>query len=168
MKIVETLLRLTQFAFVAIMLGLCGALLEQQLHGGTPTRLNYSMWALALAALSLLYLIPSVFVSAIRHPVAIMTLDFANSVFLLCAGIAMAAALGGKSCRDHSYLAHNGITSGGGLLAPRARRCHEANALAVFEWLTAFAFLASALLALVGLFAFSTHLRSASHWGRRG
>lgn len=165
MKTTETLLRLTQFTFVAIMLGLCGALLEQQLHGGTPTRLNYSMWALAVAALSLLYLIPSVFVSAIRHQIAVIVLDFVNFVFLLCAGIALAAALGGKSCRDERYLAHNDIINGGGPLAPRARRCREANALTVFEWFTAFAFLASALLTLVSLVTF---VKSVSHWGGRG
>lgn len=149
MKLPETLLRILQLIFVTIMLGLCGGLLQQQVYGGTPTRLNYSMWALALAALSLFYLIPSLFLPSIRSPLAVTVLDGVNFIFLLCAGIAMAASLGGRSCGDQSFLANNGIINGGGIHANRQKRCREANALTAFEWFAAAAFAGSGLTALV-------------------
>ncbi|KAF8243173.1 hypothetical protein K440DRAFT_664297 [Wilcoxina mikolae CBS 423.85] len=148
MKLSETILRLLQLIFTTIMLGLCGGLLQQQTHGGTPTRLNYSMWALALAALSLFYLIPSIFIPSIRSPIAVITLDAINFIFLLCAGIAMAASLGGNSCSDPGFLGRNGIVNGGGVDANRQKRCREANALTAFEWFAAAAFAGSAVIAL--------------------
>lgn len=149
MKLAESIIRFTQLTFVAIMLGLCGALLEQQERGGTPTRLNYSMFAAVLAALSLFYLIPATFIQAIRSPIAIIILDCLNFVFLICAGIALASSLGGKNCSRYQYLDDNGITNGGFPTAPRVQRCHEANALTAFQWFAAFAFLASLAMAAV-------------------
>ena len=144
-----TILRLLQLAFTAIILGLCGALLQQQVAGGTPTRLNYAMFAAALAGLSLLYLLPSVFIAAIHNPVAALVLDILNFLFLLCAGIALAASLGGRSCNDARFRDANGIINGGSPVANRVQRCHEAHALTAFEWFAAFTFLASALIVWV-------------------
>ncbi|RPA95453.1 hypothetical protein L873DRAFT_1659497, partial [Choiromyces venosus 120613-1] len=128
------LLRLTQLTFTTIILGLAGALIQQQDHGGTPTRVNFSIFAAVFAILSLLlYLIPATLFSKIENPIASTILDGLNCVFLLSAGIAVAAQLGGRSCAHRAYLLHNGITNGGGYISP-SRRCREANAMTAFHW----------------------------------
>ncbi|CCX05401.1 membrane-associating domain-containing protein [Pyronema domesticum] len=134
MRIFESLTRLLHLGFTTIALGLCGALLQQQYHGGTPTRLNYSIFALALSALSLFYLLPALFIERIRNPIAVITLDVLNFIFLFCAGIAMAAQLGGKGCGDRNHW-RNGILNGGGYNPEK--RCKEANALTAFLWFAA-------------------------------
>jgi hypothetical protein len=151
-RIIETVLRMMQLVFVTIAMGLCGALLEQQVFGGTPTRLNYSMFCCALGALSLLYLIPAVWIDAIRHPLVIAALDALNFIFFLCAGIALAAELGGRDCKNYDWTTYNGITNGGffGIRAHQRKRCQEANALTAFEWFAAAAFALSGLVVLVG------------------
>ncbi|PUU83260.1 marvel domain-containing protein [Tuber borchii] len=144
LKTISTaLLRLAELTFTIIILGLSGALIEQQARGGTPTRVNFSIFAAVFAILTLLvYLIPATLFSKIEHPVASTTLDGLNCVFLLSAGIAMAAQLGGKSCGLKGYLLENGITNGGGYISP-SRRCREANAMTAFHWFAFAAFLAS-------------------------
>ncbi|KAA8913468.1 marvel domain-containing protein [Sphaerosporella brunnea] len=141
-RIIESVLRALQLIFITIAMGLCGALLEQQVYGGTPTRLNYSMFVCALGAVSILYLLPSIFIDAIRHPVIVLALDGLNAIFFLCAGIAMAAELEGRDCSDWTWIQWNGITNGGvvGTHYHQAMRCREANALTAFEWFTAVAF----------------------------
>jgi hypothetical protein len=152
LKIIETILRIAQLVFVTIAMGLCGALLEQQVYGGTPTRLNYSMFCCALGALSLFYLIPALFIDEIRHPLVIATLDGLNFIFFLCAGIALAADLGGRDCKNYNWTLYDGITDGGlyGIRAHQRKRCMEANALTAFEWFTAAAFAISGIIVLVG------------------
>ncbi|KAG0639364.1 marvel domain-containing protein [Tuber brumale] len=148
-KISTTFLRLTELTFTTIILGLAGALIEQQFRGGTPTRVNFSIFTAVFAILTLLlYLIPATLFSKIDNPIASTTLDGLNCVFLLSAGIAMAAQLGGRSCGNSEFLLANGITNGGGYISP-ARRCHEANAMTAFHWFAFAAFL--------GSFAFSAY-----------
>ncbi|KAI5805682.1 membrane-associating domain-containing protein [Geopyxis carbonaria] len=144
-KITNIVMRFLQFLFTLLVLALSGALIEQQLHGGTPTRVNYSIFTAAFALLSLFYLIPASFMESIRAPLATTLLDALNFIFLLCAGIAMAAQLNGNNCRNRFFVGHNGITSGGGYVSP-TRRCREANAMTAFEWFAAVAFLVSLLI----------------------
>lgn len=80
------------------MLALAGALIQQQMRGGTPTRVNYSIFVAAFAALTHLYLFPATVVDRIASPLFMTILDALNTIFYLCAGIAMAAQLNGNSC----------------------------------------------------------------------
>ncbi|TGZ83664.1 hypothetical protein EX30DRAFT_393234 [Ascodesmis nigricans] len=140
-------LRLIQLVFTTIILALAGALIEQQHSGGTPTRVNYSIYAAAFATLCLFYLFPSAFAPTLRHPLIQVILDLLISIFMLCAGLAMAAEMGGNSCSDRDFLLRNGITNGGGS-SHMKRRCMEANALTAFEW---FAFITFFITLLLGL-----------------
>jgi cytosine/uracil/thiamine/allantoin permease len=147
MNPLQAILRFTQLCFVAVLLGLCGALLQQQVRGGTPTRLNYSMFAIVLAAFSLLYLIPATFINRIAHPVFTTFLDVINAIFLLCAGIALASSLGGHNCTDRPWLRFNTITNGG--VRGSEKRCREADALTAFLWFASAAFAGSLVVGLV-------------------
>ncbi|PWW75729.1 hypothetical protein C7212DRAFT_320843 [Tuber magnatum] len=150
-KISAILLRLIELTFITIILGLSGALIEQQFRGGTPTRVNFSIYTAVFAALTLLlYLIPATLFSKIDNPIASTVLDGLNCVFLLSAGIAMAAQLGGRSCGNRAFILSNGITNGGGYFSP-SKRCHEANAMTAFHWFTFAAFLGSFAISAYGI-----------------
>ncbi|CUS12211.1 unnamed protein product [Tuber aestivum] len=155
-KISAILLRLIELTFITIILALSGALIEQQFRGGTPTRVNFSIFAAVFATLSLLlYLIPASIFSKIDNPIASTVLDGLNCVFLLSAGIAMAAQLGGRSCGNKEFLLNNGITNGGGYFSP-AKRCHEANAMTAFHWFAFAAFLGSFAISAYGIRGMTT------------
>ncbi len=79
-------------------MALSGALLAEQKHGGTPTRVNYSMYAAVFSMLCLFYLIPASFINSMHHPLLALLLDALSFIFMLCAGIAVAASLGGENC----------------------------------------------------------------------
>lgn len=89
-----------QLIFVILVLALSGALVQQQDRGGSPTRINYSIFVAAFAAVTHLYLFPATIVSRIASPLFMALLDFVNAVLFLCAGIAVAAQLGGRRCTD--------------------------------------------------------------------
>lgn len=85
---------------MVLVLALSGALIQQQDHGGSPTRINYSIFVAAFAAVTHLYLFPATLVDSIASPLLMAVLDFLNAVFFLCGGIAMAAQLHGRKCID--------------------------------------------------------------------
>ncbi|KAL7274227.1 hypothetical protein RUND412_002883 [Rhizina undulata] len=147
-KLFHITLRLLQFLWVLLVLALSGALIEQQTLGGTPTRVNYSIFVAAFAMLTLFYLIPATFMEERLANWGVMAaLDAVNVVFFLAAGIAVAAELGGGDCGDVFYLHTNGITNGGGYISPR-RRCMEAQSMTVFHWFAFASFLASMMICL--------------------
>jgi len=162
-KILQTLLRVLQFIFSLLVLALSSALVSQQNRGGSPTRVNYSVYVAVFALLSLLYLIPASFMSSIFSPMATTILDALNTIFFLAAGIALAAQLHAHSCSDGSWLRHNGITNGGSS-NHMGRRCSEANAMTAFEWFAFAAFLASLAISMHELRR-GTALRSNSRRG---
>jgi hypothetical protein len=132
------ILRMLQVVIISIVLGICGGLLHQQEYGGTPSRLNYSIYAAVLAASTLvLYLIPSTIFPRISYPIITITMDTLNTLFLLCASIAMAASMGAHSCSDRRFLENNVI------IERSSKRCHEANALTAFLWIATAVFAAT-------------------------
>lgn len=149
-KTIHIILRTLQFIFTVLVLALSGALIQQQMRGGSPTRVNYSIFVAAFAALTHLYLFPATVVDRIASPLLMVILDALNTLFYLCAGIAMAAQLNGNSCRSFHFVHNNGITNGGGYIS-QSRRCREANAMTAFEWFAFAAFLGSLLIDLWNL-----------------
>jgi hypothetical protein len=85
------------------------------------------------------------FISKIRHPGVILVLDTLIAIFFLCAGIALAAALGGNDCGNSDWTNRNDITNGGSPIANSGKRCREAKALTAFEWFTTATFVATAV-----------------------
>ncbi|RPA87992.1 hypothetical protein BJ508DRAFT_202284, partial [Ascobolus immersus RN42] len=139
-----------QLTFMTICLGLAGALIQQQIHHGTPIRINYATFAACFGLFTLLfYYLPSMFISKIASPLFTLILDILNTIFFLCGGIALAASLGGNNCTNWRFLHHSPYTNGGA--APdggygQIKRCREANSLTAFLWFTAAMWFANLIL----------------------
>ena len=136
--------RALQFTSTLLVLSLAGALLHQNRHGGTPTRINYSIYAAVFAMFSLCYLLTAHFFQRIHHPAISIPLDLLNAIFMGCAAVAMSASMGGKSCADRNFLDSSGICQGSG------KRCSEANAMTAFEWIAMIGFVGALLIGLEG------------------
>lgn len=68
---------------------------------GNPAVVNYDMFVAAFAMFTLLfYLIPVTVKEDLGIPILTVTLDFLNTIFWLCAGIATAAELTCHSCSN--------------------------------------------------------------------
>ncbi|KAF8427002.1 marvel domain-containing protein [Tirmania nivea] len=134
----NAILRVVQFGITILTLGLSATLPTQQSSGGSPTRVNFTIFACVFALLTLLYLLPVSVISSFRsrfyHPLISLVFDLLNFIFFLSAAIALAAQLGVHSCSNRYYLVSNGITNGGGYWRME-RRCREAQALTAFMWL---------------------------------
>lgn len=69
--------------------------------GGSPSVVNYAIFAAVFALLSLLYLIPATFIESLRFNKFIMVgLDGVNTFVWFTCGVAMAAELNVHSCSD--------------------------------------------------------------------
>ncbi|KAF8458165.1 marvel domain-containing protein [Terfezia claveryi] len=134
----NAILRILQFGITILTLGLSATLPTQQSSGGSPTRVNFTIFACSFALLTLLYLLPVAVISNLRsrfyHPFISFVLDLLNFIFFLSAAIALAAQLGAHNCSNRIYLVSNGITNGGGYWNME-KRCREAQALTAFMWL---------------------------------
>jgi hypothetical protein len=70
-------------------------------YKGNPAIVNYDMFAAVFAMLSLLYLIPATFKENLAfHPMLMVGLDAANTLFFFIGGTATAAYLGVHSCSN--------------------------------------------------------------------
>jgi hypothetical protein len=66
---------------------------------GNPSIVNYTMFVTVFSMLSLFYLIPATLKPDFSfHPLLMVGLDLLNTLFFLCAAIALAAYLGVHSC----------------------------------------------------------------------
>jgi len=122
-----------------IVLALIGNMIATAV-AGNPSIVNYDMFVAVLGFLSLLYLIPTAFMTSFYSPVAAIALDGANTLFWLIGGIATAAKLGAHSCSNESYLKSNPVTNGS---VNMGKRCREAQASTAFLWFGFAAFAAS-------------------------
>ena len=69
---------------------------------GNPSSVNYTMFLSAFSMLSLFYLIPATFnADWALHPIIVIIVDALNCIFFFCAAIALAAALGCRSCSNY-------------------------------------------------------------------
>lgn len=69
--------------------------------GNGPAIINFDLFAAVFTMLSLIYLIiATINDSFVFHPVLILGLDFANTIWLFIAAVATAALLGTTSCSN--------------------------------------------------------------------
>ena len=81
-------------------MGLIGNVIAQA-FAGNPATVNYAMFAAAFSMLSLFYLIIASFkVEWSGHPILMVVLDALNAIWMLTAGIALAARLHCRDCSD--------------------------------------------------------------------
>ncbi|CAI6315421.1 unnamed protein product [Periconia digitata] len=98
---------------------------------GNSAMVNYDMFVAVFGMLSLLYLLPTAFLSSYSVPIVNIALDALNVLFWFCAAVATAAYLGVHSCNDRAYTTTNHITNG----SPNTeKRCREAQASTAFFW----------------------------------
>lgn len=145
MALSSTIARGVQAFCAILVLSLSSALVAQQVYGGAPARVNFTVFTSVFAILSLFYLFASLFMSTIGHPLIEAGVQALNALFFLSAGIAVASQLGVHSCRNRVYLLTNGITNGGGFHNMEGR-CREAQAMTFFLWLGFAAFAGGAIL----------------------
>ncbi|KAF3932116.1 hypothetical protein ABW20_dc0107159 [Dactylellina cionopaga] len=130
-----------QFFLTVLTLSLSGALVAQQLVGGSPSQVNFALFASIFSFLTGFYTLFSVFSDA-AHVLVLFILDGFNTLFTFAAGTALAVRLGIHSCGNMPYVTSNPITNGS--LDPSAR-CHEAQALTAFTWFLFAAYVASTI-----------------------
>ena len=70
-------------------------------HQKNPSVVNYQMFVAVFSMLSLVYLTLAAFKERFVLALPVLVLDFLNTLFFLCGGIALAAKLGVHSCNNH-------------------------------------------------------------------
>jgi len=147
MNPVTLALRALEFLFTIIAMALIGNIIAIA-DAGNPATINYSMFTVTFALLSLLYLLPSSVKESFSMPIVSIVLDGLNMLFLFCAAVALAAKLDGvHSCTNSSYIKSNEITNGSHNMT---QRCREAQAADAFLWFAWAAFTATFVLSLLG------------------
>ncbi|KAF3940363.1 hypothetical protein ABW19_dt0202412 [Dactylella cylindrospora] len=138
-------LRGGQSLLTILTLALSGALVAQQTIGGSPSQVNFALFASIFSFLSCFYYMFTVFSEG--HPKVLLGLDSLNSLFTFAAGTALAAGLGVHSCGNTDYVKSNSITNGN---PDQTARCHEAQALTAFLWFLFAAYLGSLAISFLG------------------
>ncbi|KAF3315754.1 hypothetical protein TWF173_003321 [Orbilia oligospora] len=145
MHITSLALRGTQFLLTVIALALSGALVAQQVFGGSPSQVNFALFTSIWSFLGGFYTLYAVITDS-GHSQILLGIDASNTLFTFAAGTALAAGLGVHSCGNMAYVITNSITNGG--RDPTAR-CHEAQALTAFLWFLFGTYLASLVLSVL-------------------
>jgi len=138
------IIRGLQAVFTVISLSLAGALVANHKFGGSPSEVNFALFATIFAFLSLFYYMFSVFSDG--HVKIELGLDVMNLLFTFASATALAAALGVHSCGNQGYIDSNKITNGS---YDHTKRCHEGQALDAFLWFLFISFLVSLALTAV-------------------
>lgn len=154
LAIVDNILRLINFAFFVILLGLIGDLLSSQDHHSS--RVNFCMFAAAFGIVtdSFYGILANVF-EVFAWPIILFVLDFLNFAFTFSAATALAVGIRTHSCTNSSYLNGNSITQGS------TQRCRESQASVAFFYFAFFVFLVKLVMSGIALFSngpFSTGL----------
>lgn len=141
---VDNILRIINFLFLVISIGLISSLLNTQ--SGNSSRINYCMFAVAYAIVTdSLYGVFANFFEPLAWPLILFSLDFLNFVFTFTAGTVLAVGIRAHSCRNQTYLASNSITQGSG------NRCREAQAAVAFLYFSCAIFLAKTLMSVFNM-----------------
>lgn len=144
LAIVDNALRLVNFAFLVILLGLVGELISSQ--DAHSSRVNFCMFAAAFGIVSdSFYGILANLFEVFAWPIILFVLDFLNFAFTFSAATALAVGIRTHSCTNQSYLDSNHITQG------KTNRCRLAQASVAFFYFSFFIFLAKMILSLIAL-----------------
>jgi len=153
-KILNFFMRTFQFIWSVLVMALVGNILADAYSGKNPAVINYDMFVVAFALVSLFYLWPvTIIESWTIHPVLPFILDLLNAIFSFAAAVAMSAELNVHSCHNHAYLDSNKITRGA---KNKTERCQEAQASTAFLWFLWAAFTVSAVITGLGMRGFGT------------
>ncbi|EPS36269.1 hypothetical protein H072_10280 [Dactylellina haptotyla CBS 200.50] len=135
-----------QFFLTILTLALSGALVAQQVVGGSPSQVNFALFTSIFSFLTCFYTLFTVFADS-GHAQILLALDGLNTLFTFAAGTALAAGLGVHSCGNIAYVASNSITNGN---PDAVARCHEAQALTAFLWFLFAAYVVSTVFSFLG------------------
>jgi len=154
LTITAWILRSTQLVFNVIIIALIGNMIALKPDGnGSPSSVNYNMFAVVFALLTWLYSVFAglFFPDNLGAPMIILALDALAAIFYLCGGIALAAALGVHSCSSSGYLLSNGITNAvvNGTVVGLSQLCREGQAATAFIWFAFVAYTVSAVYIVV-------------------
>ncbi|EGW31412.1 uncharacterized protein SPAPADRAFT_140470 [Spathaspora passalidarum NRRL Y-27907] len=142
----DAILRLVNFLFLVIALGLTGSLSATTVDGQNP-QVNFAVFAAAFGLLtSSIYGVFAYFINAFAWPVILFVFDFLNFVFCFAAATAIAAGIRVHSCSNEDYVDNNKITQGS------SGRCRKAQASVAFLYFSTFIFLASGIFSAISLF----------------
>ncbi|CAK7897727.1 non-classical export protein 102 [[Candida] anglica] len=141
----DSVLRITNFVLLVIVLGLTGSLAATTISHTNP-QVNFAVFAAAFALLtSSFYGILAYLIEAFAWPVILATFDFLNLVFTFAAATAVAAALRVHSCDNKEYIDNNTIAQG------KTGRCRKAQASVAFLYISFFIFLASSVFSFISI-----------------
>lgn len=144
LALADNILRLINFAFLVILLGLVGSLLATQ--NAHSSRVNYCMFAAAFAIVTdSFYGLLANFLEPLAWPIILFVLDFLNFAFTFTAGTVLAVGIRTHSCTNQSYLDSNRITQGS------TQRCRESQASVAFFYFSFFIFLAKMIMSGLSL-----------------
>lgn len=139
LALADNILRIINFIFLVIIIGLVSALLNTQNHHSS--RVNYCMFAVAYAiATDSLYGVIANFWEPLAWPIILFTLDFLNFVFTFTAGTVLAVGIRAHSCNNRSYVERNKITQGS------QNRCRQSQAAVAFFYFSMAIFLAKTIM----------------------
>jgi hypothetical protein len=152
-KSITCLMRGTQAVFAIVIMSLTGHMISTSgwnmlpRQGGNAAEVNYSMFLGVWTVLLMAYFIPL----ALRPRkdemflIATTALDSLTSLFYMCGGIALAAAMNIHSCQNEDYTTENRITNS----SPDTKwRCREAQATTAFVWFNFLMFILTTVLSL--------------------
>lgn len=141
----DAILRIANFVFLVIALGLAGSLAATTVSHTNP-QVNFAVFAPAFGILtSSFYGILAFFFAMFAWPLILTIFDFLNFVFTFAAATAVAAAIRCHSCGNQDYVKNNTVNQGS------SGRCRKAQAVVAFEYFSAFIFLFSLVFQIVSL-----------------
>ncbi|GMM37864.1 Nce102 protein [Saccharomycopsis crataegensis] len=134
LPIADIILRGFNTAFLIIVLGLTGSLIEGQ--QSSHARVNMALFASVFGIVfSSFYAVLAAFVSVFAWPILLFIADFLNFVFTFSAATALAVGIRCHSCTNQSYLNSNAIIEGS------EDRCRKSQASVAFLYFSFFIFL---------------------------
>lgn len=137
LSIGDITLRVINFAFLVIILGLSGSLAATTITQHNP-QVNFVIFTGAWGLLSsFFYGIAAYFIAFLASPIFLVVLDFLNMVFTFAAATALAVATRTHSCSNQDYLDSNKVAQGS------KDRCRKAQASTAFLYFSFFLFLFS-------------------------
>lgn len=141
----DTILRLTNFVILVIVLGLTGSLAATTVWQLNP-QVNFAVFTAAFAILtSSFYGVLAYFFAAFAWPVILAVFDFLNIIFTFAAATAIAAGIHAHSCSNNDYLDGNNIAQG------KTGRCRKAQASTAFLYFSFVIFLASGIFSILSV-----------------
>ncbi|TID19868.1 hypothetical protein CANINC_003663 [Pichia inconspicua] len=138
-------LRVINFAFLTVVLGLSGSLAATTVYRHNP-QVNFCVFVGAWGLLSsTFYGVAAFFISFLASPIFLAILDFINFVFTFAGATALAVAIRCHSCSNREYVERNKVTQG------VKDRCRKSQATVAFLYFSVFVFLFSLVMQVLNV-----------------